>query len=69
VNEQLRLASWIIIAFGIVLTLASLFADPLGIGEPGSSFGWKQITGTIVGLLIAGAGFLWTRRLDRQIEA
>ena len=43
-------------AFGALLTIASLFADQLALGMPGSSFGWKQLTGTIFGLLIAGAG-------------
>lgn len=39
-----------------MLTLASLFADQLALGMPGSGFGWKQLTGTLVGLSIVGAG-------------
>lgn len=39
-----------------MLTIASLFADQLALGMPGSSFGWKQLTGTVLGLLIAGTG-------------
>ena len=43
-------------AFGLILTFSSLFADPLALGMPGSGFGWKQITGTLIGLLITGGG-------------
>jgi hypothetical protein len=39
-----------------MLTLASLFADQIALGMPGSGFGWKQITGTLAGLLIGAAG-------------
>lgn len=45
-------------AFGVLLTIASLFADPLALGMPGSSFGWKQVLGTFLGLVIAGLGWL-----------
>lgn len=43
-------------AFGLLLTLSSLFADQLALGMPGTGFGWKQLTGTLVGLLITGGG-------------
>ncbi len=66
VTEQLRLASWVVIAVGLILTLASLFADPLGIGQPHTSFGWKQILGTLLGLALTALGLLWTRRIDRN---
>lgn len=39
-----------------MLTIASLFADPLALGMPGTGFGWKQMLGTVLGLLIAAAG-------------
>lgn len=55
-REQIRIAGFTIVAFGAMITLASLFADQLALGMPGSSFGWKQITGTLFGLLVAGAG-------------
>lgn len=45
-------------AFGVLLTIASLFADPLALGMPGSSFGWKQMLGTLLGLVISGLGGL-----------
>lgn len=55
-REQIRLAGFAIVAFGVMLTLASLFADQIALGMPGSGFGWKQITGTLAGLLIAALG-------------
>lgn len=65
-REQLRLGVWLVLAFGLVLTLASLFADPLALGQPGSSFGWKQVSGTLIGaLVVAGAG-LALHRLGRD---
>jgi hypothetical protein len=64
VREQLRAGTFVILAFGIVLTLVSVFADPLALGLPGSGFGWKQITGSLVGLVIAGLGLWLMMRLD-----
>jgi hypothetical protein len=65
-HEQLRIGAYAILIFGVVLLLISLFADPLAIGRPGTSFGWKQITGTLAGLLIAATGFLLIRRMERH---
>lgn len=61
-NEQLRLLAYAVLAIGIVLLLASLFADPLALGQPGTGFGWKQITGTLVGLGLTGLGYKLVRR-------
>lgn len=66
VREQLRAGAFAILAFGIVLTLVSVFADPLALGMPGSGFGWKQITGTIVGLSLASLGLWLTARLGKD---
>ncbi len=52
-----------ILAFGVILTLVSVFADPLALGLPQSGFGWKQITGTLFGLAISGLGLWLTMRL------
>lgn len=43
-------------AFGAILLVSSLFADQLALGMPGSGFGWKQLTGTLVGILIVAGG-------------
>lgn len=58
-------------AFGVLLTLSSLFADQIALGMPGTGFGWKQLTGTLVGLLIAaGGGYLLHRfpALDEEAD-
>ncbi len=50
-----------------MLTIASLFADPLALGMPGSGFGWKQVRGTVLGLVISAAGgyvLYWTSQAD-----
>jgi hypothetical protein len=44
----------ILLVLGILLALVSLLADVLGIGVVG--LGWKQITGFIVGLVVAIVG-------------
>jgi hypothetical protein len=61
-KEQLRLGAYVVLAFGVVLLLASLFADPLALGTPHTGFGWKQILGTLFGLGISVAGWLLVRR-------
>lgn len=66
VREQLRAGAFAILAFGIVLTLVSVFADPLALGMPGSGFGWKQITGTLVGLGLTSLGLWLTARLSND---
>jgi hypothetical protein len=50
-----RLAFGLLIgAAGLVLALVSALANTLGIGEGG--FGWKQIVGVIVGVLLVLVG-------------
>ena len=66
VNEQLRLGAWLLLVFGVVLLLVSLFADPLAIGEPGTTFGWKQMLGSIVGLSLAILGAVAIRQPHRK---
>jgi amino acid transporter len=64
-REQLKLGAYVILVFGIVLLLASLFADPLALGTPHTGFGWKQILGTVLGLAIAFGGWTLVRRSER----
>lgn len=48
------------VAVGVLLLLLSLGADVLGIGlDP--RFGWKQITGALIGGVLAGFGFFRLR--------
>ena len=51
---------------GVLVLLASLFADPLALGRPDTGFGWKQILGTIIGAAIAYGGFRLVRRVERD---
>jgi len=44
--------SIILIIAGIILFIISLIADLIGIGGDLTAFGWKQITGVAVGLLL-----------------
>ena len=52
----------VLLAIGAVLLIGSLAADVIGIGgAPG--FGYKQIAGTIVGVIVAVGGFvLYTKK-------
>jgi uncharacterized membrane protein len=48
----------VVIILGVLLVIASLAADSLGIGaHPG--IGWKQILGAVVGVLLALGGVWW----------
>ena len=47
----------VFLVVGLVIFLVSLLADAFGIGE-GTGIGWKQITGSIVGLAIAAFGIV-----------
>jgi hypothetical protein len=51
----------ILLIVGAILLIVSLAADSIGIGVPG--FGLKQITGTVVGVIVAVIGFvLYSRK-------
>ena len=51
----------ILLVVGVALFFVSLTADAFGIGE-GTGIGWKQITGSVVGLAIAAIGAVQMRR-------
>jgi hypothetical protein len=51
----------ILLAVGVLLFFVSLTADAFGIGE-GTGIGWKQITGSVVGLIIAAIGAIQMQR-------
>jgi hypothetical protein len=55
-------STWIVLlVIGVLLFLVSLTADSLGIGE-GTGIGWKQITGAVVGVLMAAIGMVQLRK-------
>ena len=51
----------ILLVAGILLFLISLAADAVGIGE-GTGIGWKQITGAVVGVVVAAVGMIQMRK-------
>jgi len=51
----------ILLVAGILLFLISLAADAVGIGE-GTGIGWKQITGAVVGVIVAAVGIVQMRK-------
>ncbi len=51
----------ILVVLGIVLLVVAVFADSLGVGAR-HGFGWKQIVGSIAGVVVAVVGAWLTRR-------
>lgn len=64
-REQLAFFAYAVLVIGIVILVASLFADPLALGRPGTGFGWKQMLGTLIGLAITYGGYRLVRRVER----
>ncbi len=60
-DMQERRVALAFLGVGLVLLLLSLTADLTGIGE-GNHFGYRQITGSIVGAVLAGFGAFRLRR-------
>jgi hypothetical protein len=63
-----RLAGGIVVAVGAVLLLVSALAEPIGLGDPTGGFGWKQITGVIIGavVMVVGLALMYGRRGEAQ---
>jgi hypothetical protein len=55
----------VLLALGVLLFVVSLAADTVGIGE-GTGIGWKQITGALVGAVIAAIGVYRLRAQGRE---
>lgn len=59
---------------GASLTVGSIFADQLNLTGGGVGLGWKQLIGTIVGLVLTLLGGAWllqppnSRGIDRSLE-
>ena len=50
-----------LIVIGVVALIVSLAADPIGLGgAPG--FGYKQIVGTVVGVVVAAVGYYYVSK-------
>jgi Mn2+/Fe2+ NRAMP family transporter len=51
-----------LIIVGLLVILVSLLADVIGIGANLYVFGWKQILGTCIGVVVCIAGIIISRR-------
>ena len=52
-----KMTSTVLLVAGVILVILSLIADIIGIGQA-AGFGYKQIAGSVVGLVAAIAGFV-----------
>lgn len=66
--SQGRILAIAFIVIGAILALASALADQLGIGAPDSSFGWKQLLGLVLGIILVVAGIILLRQGDVEYE-
>jgi uncharacterized membrane protein len=58
---------WILVVAGIAMLVISLAADFLGVGRDPINFGWKQILGATVSVIILLTGiFTLTRNTTRM---
>ena len=53
----------LLLVVGVLMFLVFLTADASGIGE-GTGIGWKQITGSVFGVIMAAAGITQLRKKD-----
>ena len=58
-----KIAAYILIAVGILALLVSLGADVIGLGADPLNFGWKQILGSVVGVVVIVAGVFLFRSI------
>lgn len=65
-NKQIAMA---LIAVGVVVGLAAILADSIGLGSDNGSFGALQTLGTIVGLVLVIAGVAYMNYGDRWMKS
>ena len=66
--SQARILAIAFIVVGALLALVSALADAIGFGAPGSTFGWKQLLGTVLGAIILVAGVILLRQPDQPYD-
>lgn len=66
--SQGRILALIFIVVGLLLALVSAFADQVSLGAVGSGFGWKQLLGLVVGVILAVVGIVLFRQDDTEYE-
>ena len=59
--ENKKTVGIVLLVVGIIVLALSLLADSIGIGGS-SGFGYKQIVGAVVGVVVVGAGLVVTIR-------
>ena len=64
-RDQLAFFAYAVLIIGVLILIASLFADPVALGQPGTGFGWKQMLGTVIGAAITFGGYRLVRRVER----
>lgn len=65
--SQARILAFAFIVVGVLLALLSVFADVF-FGSRGTTFGWKQLLGVVLGVVIAAAGVVLLRQEDGEYE-
>ena len=58
----IRVTALVFMGIGVIVMIAAVFADPLGLGGAGEGFGWKQLILAIFGLVLLLIGLAWLLR-------
>ncbi len=66
--SQARILAIAFIVVGALLAIVSALADQIGLGAPTSTFGWKQLLGLVLGVVIIAAGVILLRQGDVEYE-
>jgi sulfite exporter TauE/SafE len=66
--SQSRILAIAFIIVGALLALVSALADQVGLGAPTSTFGWKQLLGLVLGIILIVAGIILLRQGDVEYE-
>lgn len=66
--SQSRILAIAFIIVGALLAFVSVLADQVGLGAPTSTFGWKQLLGLVLGIILIVAGIILLRQGDVEYE-
>lgn len=66
--SQSRILAIAFLVVGVILAAVSVLADQVGLGAAGSSFGWKQLLGLVLGIVLVIGGILLLRQGDDDYE-
>ncbi|MFN8511903.1 MAG: hypothetical protein U0232_32105 [Thermomicrobiales bacterium] len=65
--SQGRILAIAFIAIGIILAAVAALADVF-LGSRGTTFGWKQLLGLVLGIILVVAGIILLRQGDAEYE-